>query len=60
MARYICEGCADVMISEQQWKNQNGMCDVCFEKYLNKSIPHIKKAAKKKKFIERLQKIKSK
>lgn len=60
MVRYICEGCADEMISEEQWKNQNAMCDACYEKYLNKSIPHIKAKEKKRRFMKKLDELRAK
>jgi hypothetical protein len=60
MVRYICEGCADEMISEEQYLNQKKMCDMCYEKYLNKSIPHIKKKEKKRHFKDQLKELKQK
>lgn len=59
MPLLICEGCAEEMITRDTWEKQNHMCDACYEKYLNKSIPHIKKKEKKHKFMKKLDELRA-
>jgi hypothetical protein len=60
LVSYICEGCAKVNISEEQYEKQRAFCDECYKKYLHISIPHIKKKDKKVQFIARLKELQKK